>query len=178
MSNIDIDYWLKDIKYGQIRGRVFGVLLELMDKNYQMLNWPEDKGGYGFDTNIGFAIEILFDELDLNENIKVSTTPDRRIGYYFKNKYEMISVVNVCKDLDPLWDESKTDEEYLNSPYLSPMRKTAKECFVVFMDAEKENKEFCDFVLKVIADEKRFIPDKSKSSYDNIVKYTESITEF
>ena len=174
MKKIDADYWLQDIKYGQMRGQLILYCLDLMDKKYQE-KWLKDNGGYGFQTEMGFAYEMFFDELDLAKNVKSNTTPDDGIGDFFKTTKETYAILQVCKHLRPLWRESDDDKDFLSSPHLSPMRSAAKECFIEFIKNEKDNKKFCDFVLKVISTDHFFTPNSDKTSYESILDFIQSV---
>ena len=39
--DIDIDYWMKGVELGQIRGGIILYLLDLMDGSYQEREWIE-----------------------------------------------------------------------------------------------------------------------------------------
>ena len=99
---------IKDVKYGSRRSELIFFLLDLMDKKYQE-KWLKDNGGYGFQTEMGFAYEMFFDELDLAKNVKSNTTPDDGIGDFFKTTKETYAILQVCKHLRPLWRESDDD---------------------------------------------------------------------
>lgn len=165
---------IKDVKYGSRRSELIFFLLDLMDKKYQE-KWLKANGGYGFQTEIGFAYEMFFDELDLAKNVKSNTTPDDGIGDFFKTTKETYAILQVSKHLRPLWRESDDDKDFLSSPHLLPMRGAAKECFIEFINNEKDNEKFCNFVLKVISRDHFFIPNSEKTSYGNIVDYIQSV---
>jgi hypothetical protein len=175
---IDSDYWIKNVKYGQIRGRIIQEFLDLMDKEYQERKWLESNGGYGYDTQIGFAAEMFFDELNLAENVKTSTPPLEDIGDFYKTKEEAIAMLDVCSLLRPMYHNLKRDDEYVSSPFLSRLREKSRAAFLIFMENEKENEEFCKFILGIIEQQTRYKVDNSKTTYENIVFYANSIVEF
>ena len=174
MSKIDINYWLKNIKYGQIRGQIILYCLDLMNKNYQMKKWLVDGDETSFRYNIHYAFEFLVEDL-MEDYIDSNIVPSEQIGEYLKTENEATILLEVAKKLDKLVLSCRTNPEYLSSPYLSPMRKAAKECFAIFMENEKDNNEFCDFVLRVIEEEHHYIPDKKKTSYENIELFIKSV---
>jgi hypothetical protein len=162
--DIDIDYWMKDVELGQIRGGIILYLLDLMDGAYQEREWIEkDKEEYAknhnkntrFGANFSFPVE-LFDDLNLYENIEKKEMPYYHIGRSLKSRREAEKLYYVVYYSDKLMDDARkghddlcyrpTNQEYLSSPYLEPMRKAAGEAFKVFMENEKDNKEFCEFI--------------------------------
>ncbi len=164
------DFMITGVSVPGTRERLIEELLDLMDKKYQD-KWLKDNGGYGFQTEMGFAYEMFFDELDLAKNAKSNTTPDDGIGDFFKTTKETYAILQVSKHLRPLWRESDDDKDFLLSSHLHPMRRAAKDCFIEFIKNEKDNKKFCDFILKIISREHFFIPNSQKTSYENILDY-------
>ena len=175
---------IKDVKYGSRRSELIFFLLDLMDEKYQD-KWLKDNGGYGFDSNIGFAVEIIFDELDIDSYLSQKKNIKDIIGIYLKDTVEAIALLKLANLMDDLLKDvfksksvhtdTGTDNEYLASPFLIPMRKAAQDCFVEFIKNEKDNKKFCEFVLKVISSDHFFIPNSEKNSYENIVDYIQSV---
>ena len=158
--DIDSDYWIKGVKLGQIRGRLIQEFFDLMDKEYQLYDWIEkDKEEYRkdgnknvrFHANIWFAVEMIFDELDLQVSLDKGTAPYEDIGCYLKSREEAEALYEVAKYLGPMADDCYTNDEYLSYPDLEPMRQAAGEAFRIFMENEKDNTEFCEFIedLKV-----------------------------
>ena len=166
--DIDIDYWIKDVPLGQIRGHIILYLLDLMDGEYQIRDWIEkDKPEYvknddkntRFGANISFPAE-LFEDLCLKECITGEEVIDGHIGYSLKTKQEAEVLYKFAETFykfkadvynNHQGESSATNQEYLSSPYLEPMRQAAGEAFRIFMENEKDNTEFCEFIedLKV-----------------------------
>ena len=153
---IDINAWTRGIKLPQTRDRLIFYLFALMDKEYQLYDWIEkDKEEYDpknddkntrFHDNIWFAVEMIFDELDLQVSLDKGTAPYDNIGWYLKSREEAEALYEVAKYLGPMADDCYTNDEYLSYPDLEPMRKAAGEAFRIFMENEKDNTEFCEFI--------------------------------
>jgi hypothetical protein len=153
-----------------------------------MSNWPEDKGGDGFDTQIGFAVDMIFNELGIDRYLYKKRDISEVIKVYLKSTIEAKCLLkladlmdNLLKDVfkvKSIYTDTGTDEEYITSLYLSSMRDAAKECFLIFIENEKDNKEFCNFILNNIKRRKEFSLNPDKSAYENIITYAKSIKEF
>ncbi|WHA05387.1 hypothetical protein N3Z17_02435 [Candidatus Bandiella numerosa] len=163
MKEIDVHYWIKNVESPQVRGILILELLDLMDGSYQEREWIEkDKEEYvkndnkniRFDANFSFPAE-LFEDLCLKECITGEEVIDGHIGYSLKTKEEAEVLYKFAETFykfkadvynEHQGDSRPTNQEYLSSPYLEPMRKAAGEAFKVFMENEKDNKEFCEFI--------------------------------
>ena len=163
MKEIDVHYWIKNVESPQVRGILILELLDLMDGSYQEREWIEkDKEEYAkndnknirFDANFSFPAE-LFEDLCLKECITGEEVIDGHIGYSLKTKEEAEVLYKFAETFykfkadvhnNHQGDSRPTNQEYLSSPYLEPMRKAAGEAFKVFMENEKDNKEFCEFI--------------------------------
>jgi hypothetical protein len=170
MTEIDIDYWMQGVELPQIRGRVILELLDLMDGEYQRRDWIEkDKKEYvenddkdtRFDANIYFCYE-LFEDLSLEECVEGKEEIEEHIGYSLKTLQEAAALYKFAEMFYKFYYGVRADrqgviptnEAYLSSPYLEPMRQAAGEAFKVFMANEKDNHEFCEFIAKIEAERK------------------------
>jgi hypothetical protein len=151
MTKVDGNYWMKGVEFGEVRGRLIQEFFDLMDKDYQEREWINIPETDGFDHYFSFAVE-LFDDLMLYDCLEEQRKPDILIGKCLKDQKEIDKLMNVAYLTDKLIEEDNyTNEEYLSSEYLEPMRKAAKEAFDVFMENEKDNKEFCDWIAELQA---------------------------
>ncbi len=179
MKEIDVHYWMKNVELPQIRGVLILEFLDLMDGYYQEKDWVErDKKEYvynddkstRFHANFSFCVES-FDDLDLYQNIKDKKIPYQLLGECLKTSQEAEKLYEVVYYSDKLmkdafkgrssWYYTPTNQEYLLSPNIELMRKAAGEAFKIFMENEKDNKEFCEFIAAL--KEKRIREGLSKA---------------
>ncbi|CAL7961097.1 conserved hypothetical protein [Alphaproteobacteria bacterium] len=146
MSKIDINYWMKDVEFGQRRGRLIREFLDLMDPEYQKRNWIKKGDKPSFRNGICCAIEMIFDELDFRDFLEKEEMPNECIGWYLKSVKEAEALYEVAKYLRPLGDNCYTNQEFLESPYLPKVHKASRGAFEIFMENEKDNVEFCKFI--------------------------------
>ena len=146
MNSIDLDYWMKGVELGQIRGRLIRELLDLMDFEYQKRAWIKEGDDTSFDDDISFAREMFFDELSLDDYLKKKEPPYNGIDVILKSRKEAEALYAVVEILHPMNRLYSRNSEYLSSPHLPKLHKAAREAFEAFMENEKDNKEFCDFI--------------------------------
>jgi hypothetical protein len=149
MKDIDIDYWMKGVKFGQYRGRIIRELLDLMDGAYQEREWVKEGTNDFFAANIEFPFDMFFNELDLQDYFDNKEFLYNWIGEIFKTKEEVNALHEVSNILYKLCKSCYYDEEFLSSPYLTPLREASAKAFIVFMENEKDNKEFCEFIAEL-----------------------------
>jgi len=140
------DYWMKGVTFGQMRGRLIQELMDLMDKEFQERKWVDANYDHSFYSNISFAMDMFFDELSLREYVNKKSPPYNFIGDLLKSREEAEVLYNVAVYLAPMAHECYYDKDFLESAHLEPMRAAAKKAFEVFMENEKENKEFLEFI--------------------------------
>lgn len=140
------DYWMKGVTFGQMRGRLIQELMDLMDKEFQERKWiRSDRDDY-FQWHLSFPMEMLFDELGLGDYLKKKAPPYGFIGGTLKSREEAEALYEVALHMYPMIDNCYYDKDFLESAHLEPMRAAAKKAFEVFMENEKENKEFLEFI--------------------------------
>lgn len=91
-----------------------------------------------------------------------------------KTKQEAEKLYDVVFWSDKLMTSCTTNQEYLSSPYLESMRKAAGEAFTVFMENEKDNKEFCEFITVCKAKNQKAI-NTVDAGRELVNSYTESM---
>lgn len=149
----DIDYWIKDVKFPQLRGRLIMELFDLQDVSYQEHEWFKDDTKNSFGHEFQFVFE-LFEDLDLFD-IKEEENVLEDIGVCYKSKKEIACIIEVAKLIWSLSREfecflrNATNQQYRNSKCLSPLRKAAAKAFTVFMENEKDNIEFVKFLERL-----------------------------
>lgn len=171
---VDVDYWMTGVELGQIRGRLIRELIDLMDRKYQEEKWIYDHDG-SFYNEISFPFEML-DDLSLFSAIDNNTIPYDKIGTVYKSRKEVDEVMKLARSFyhfANLDDPPETNEEYLTAPELQELRELSLEAFLVFMENEKENEEFCKFILELITNERcQELKTEGRSAYDAILEYT------
>jgi hypothetical protein len=155
MKEVDIDYWMKGVRFGQYRGRIIREFLDLMDASYQEREWVEQQSNTSFVANIEFPFDMFFNELDLQEYFDKKAVLYNWIGEIFKDEREVDALHSVSKILYKLCKSCYYDEDFFASPYLESMRQASAEAFRVFMENEKDNKEFCEFIAELQERRKR-----------------------
>jgi hypothetical protein len=154
MNKIDIDYWMKGVKFGQMRGCLILYLLDLMDAAYQEREWVKEGANDFFAANIEFPFDMFFNELDLQDYFDNKEFLYNWIGEIFKRKEEVDALHEASCMLYKLCKSCYYDTEFLTSPYLTPLREASAKAFAVFMENEKDNKEFCEFIAELQAKRK------------------------
>jgi|GEM_PF-4956223 len=145
-SDFDIDYNIKDVELAQVRGCLILYLLDLMDFEYQKRAWIKEGNNISFHEEINYAEEMLFDDLDLRDYLEKKEMPYDRIGEFLKTKEEAEALYKVAEASWPMVTDCYTNDDYLTSAYLPKLHKAAREAFEAFMENEKDNKEFCNFI--------------------------------
>lgn len=172
------DFMIVDVECPGHRERLFTYLLDLMDKTYQEENWIKAEKDRSFYNNIHYAFEFLAEDL-FDDFVEEQSAPYEMVGEYLKDKKESEIILDTATKLTKLVISCKINSQYISSPLLPELRKSAKEAFTVFMANEKDNKEFCNFVLNVIKKNRPdFAVDEKLPTYQNICKYIKSVQEF
>lgn len=144
---------MKDVQFPQMRVRLIQELFDLQDIEHQEKEWFSNEYKYNFDFEFAFVIET-FEDLQIFDVIDKGTDITEDIGLFYKTKKEPEAAVKVAsiirailKELDCARNKA-TNEQYRNSKYLTLLRESAKEAYDIFMENEKDNKEFLDFIEK------------------------------
>lgn len=95
---------------------------------------------------MAFSAEMFFDELGLVDEIESGEFPYDRIGIYLKSREEAEALMKAASCLRILYHKYSTNSEVLSSPYIPMLHQASKEAFEIFMENEKDNKEFCEFI--------------------------------
>ena len=133
---------VKKVELVEKRYEFIHYLRDLSDEEYQRYNWHNPKNNYGFwGGGLKYVVNLIFDEQCMERFLEDKIAPYGFIGEVLKNRKEAEALYKVVELLDKLLDDApnNTDEEYLNSIYLEPTRKAAKEAFDVFMESEQDN---------------------------------------
>lgn len=149
MINIDSDYWMKDVELKQIRGRLILTLLELMDKKFQEDNWIskniEPKSNF-FASEMCIQGEELFDDLLWYDYFSEEDKLKKRLKLFLKPN-ELEPLLLVYKPFNRMLLDYQYDHEFMNCLELPIMRKKSLEAFKIFLENEKDNYNFCEYVL-------------------------------
>lgn len=137
---------IKDVELPHKRAELIVVLLDLMDSEYQKRTWIKEGNDISFQQEIWFPFDMFFNEMFLDNYLESKTMPYDKIGYSLKSEKEAEKLYKVCEILDTLCQSCVTNDEYLSSPHLPKLHQAAREAFEAFMENEKDNKEFCNFI--------------------------------
>ncbi len=128
----------KHIKHPYMRVEVVLYLQDLADREKQLKDWTSQKAAHRFWDTLGFAISMLFDTLDLEEDA------EGQIGYSLYNEEEVQAIKPVMRILRRVLDEigrQQPDDAYITSPLWDEVVRTAGEAYEVF----KKHDELYDF---------------------------------
>jgi hypothetical protein len=175
------DYWIQGVKLPQRRGELILTLLDVMDGKYQEAKWiyysAEGKtiGPISFNHEIASEAELL-EDLGLFGALDDGIVPYDNIGWTYKTEKEVDIVLAVAKMIRSYWHNYYTNEEYLSAPELHELRALSLEAFLVFMENEKDNKKFCNFILCAVKEEERWpeMITEGRDPYELILEYVES----
>lgn len=174
MLDIDIYYWMKGVRFKQIRGSLIEKLLSLMDGKYQEERWiyETDTGkATSFHNELRPSIE-LFESLSMFDRIKEDSMRYGDIGWSLKTKDEVEALYKVARPLSHLVQNCYYNKEYLSSQALLELRELSLKALVAFIRNEKENTEFCKFIAGLII--KWRCPNmktQGRDAYDVILEY-------
>lgn len=147
------DNWITGVESPYIRSSIIVYLLDLMDPVYQQREWIKEDWETSFRENLWFSVDMIFNELNLDYYLEEKKIPYERIGIYLKDEKEAEALYKVAEVMDQLMQdvyqgnsEMPKNEKYLSSPYLPMLHEASKEAFEIFMENEKDNKEFCEFI--------------------------------
>jgi hypothetical protein len=175
MNNKD-DAMIKGVKLPHRRSELIVNILDLMDGEYQEREWIEKKkekrGEVSFGDEFYFCVE-MFDDQNMFEAVEEQRMPYDDIGWSLKSKKEAEVLYEIAKPLRWLSHNCHYNQEFLESKELYDLREESGKAFGVFMENEKENKEFCEFIMGIIKNEKRATEEelKGKEGYEGILEY-------
>lgn len=177
MIKRDIDYWMKDIELGQMRGEIIITLdclrsykeQECLFVRLKLLFPKQDQEGYGIHWILRDAMDFLFDDYCLYLCVEKNVILYESIGYTLKtNKeaellYELAFMLEkVQEKIDP-FDRKAKNEEYLKLDELYELRKLSEETYQEFMKNEKNNKNFTQYM--------RELEERRDREYEEIRKH-------
>ncbi|WP_339040175.1 SCO4402 family protein [Candidatus Lariskella endosymbiont of Hedychridium roseum] len=150
------DDMIKGVKLAERRGELIVNLLYLSDVEYQMRKWVNPKcdsqGRHNsFSNEIDFTFDF-FDDLNLlgDDLDEIKRDQYDAIGWYLKSDKEVEIICAVAEVLRLLCHNCYTNEEYLSSPHLALLRERSAKAFHIFMENEKDNEKFCQWLYEYI----------------------------
>ena len=96
---------------------------------------------------------MFFNTLSLDDCFEKKEVMHGWVGDIFKDTKEADALHAVSILLYKICKSHHTKEEACSSPYLKPLRQASAEAFKIFMENEKDNKEFCHYI-KILQDER------------------------
>lgn len=155
MTVRDPNAWTHGVQFAQIRDRIIYYLLDLMDTAYQEREWLEEGKETSFYHYFSYAVE-LFEDLNLYDDVDEEKMPYKEIGLSLKSKSEAEALYKVVYWTNKLLEVERVNKSYLASPFLTPLREASAKAFEVFMENERDNKEFCKFITELQNKRKQF----------------------
>ncbi len=146
---IDSDYWMNDIELKQFRGRLILTTLELMDKKFQEDHWVDknlDPMAKYFAEEIFLIGEEFFDDLLKYDYHSSKEELLENLSYMLKDG-ELEPLLKIYNPLEVLFFDYQYDHEFMSCPELPMVRQRSLEAFKVFLENEKDNGNFCEYVL-------------------------------
>lgn len=133
------------VKYTQFRCRVIFTIRNLADREMQLKKWVKDYRDDAYWWSLSLAIDVLFNDLNIEEK------PETLVGPILRDEGELKALLSVAHILDRIMEETgyqKSDKEYIESPLFDELISTSNAAFKVFMANEVGNKELEDFLVR------------------------------